>query len=86
MITFRVVRSFPLDTVKTHIQSHTRVAAASSQDQPRFASVVAELWKKRGIRAFYSGLTPSITRAFIVSSSRFSAFELTLHWLAKLQT
>lgn len=34
-----------------------------------------------GIRAFYSGVGASLLRAFIVSSSRFLAFETTLNFL-----
>ena len=41
-----------------------------------------EILKSRGIRGLYSGVVPSIMRAFIVSSSRFSAYEATLYFLS----
>jgi solute carrier family 25 carnitine/acylcarnitine transporter 20/29 len=36
----------------------------------------------RGVRGLYSGLAPSLARAFVVSGSRFSAYEFAL-WALK---
>jgi len=37
--------------------------------------ILKDLLKTKGWRGLYSGVTPSITRAFLVSGSRFSAYE-----------
>lgn len=67
--------SFPLDCIKSQIQG-------SDLTKPRSATVLIfnNLMKTKGVRGLYSGVVPSITRAFIASSSRFSAYETVL-WL-----
>jgi len=37
--------------------------------------VLKDLLKTKGWRGLYSGVSPSIMRAFVVSGSRFSAYE-----------
>ena len=34
-----------------------------------------------GIRGLYAGVVPSVVRAFLVSASRFSAYETALYFL-----
>ena len=70
--------SFPLDCVRAGVQgrnldSGTKVSAVQ---------VFRELIEERGIRGLYYGVTPSIARAFLVSGSRFSAYEGAL-WLLR---
>jgi hypothetical protein len=44
--------------------------------------VFQTLLQTKGIRGLYSGVTPSIARAFLVSGSRFSAYEGAL-WMIR---
>ena len=67
--------SFPLDCVKSHIQTHS-----TAKDKLTFLPTLMHIIRAKGITGLYSGLMPSVLRAFIVSSSRFSAYETTL-WL-----
>ena len=69
--------SFPLDAIKGNIQGRQ---LGSSTTQKTSYEVAIQLMQQKGIRGLYSGLLPSITRAFLVSSTRFSAYEFTL-WL-----
>lgn len=69
--------SFPLDCVKANIQGNTNYKI-NIKDKKSALKVGLELIKTKGIKGLYSGLVPSIVRAFIVSSSRFSAYEFTL--------
>ena len=69
------VISFPLDCVKSHIQTHS-----TANSKLTFLPTLIQIIKSKGIVGLYSGLLPSVLRAFIVSSSRFSAYETTL-WL-----
>ena len=77
--------SFPLDCVRAGVQGqplfdvsglpirHTRKSAMF---------IFRELMRERGIRGLYSGASASIARAFLVSGSRFSAYEGAL-WLLR---
>ena len=77
--------SFPLDCVKAGVQgqslsslSSSSLASSSSSSQ-RFKGMKAvfhELIKTKGWKGLYAGITPSIMRAFIVSSTRFTAYEM----------
>lgn len=71
--------SFPLDCVRAGVQGQS-----FSSNKPRKGAmqVVKELMKTKGVRGLYSGVAPSILRAFLVSGSRFSAYETTL-WLLR---
>lgn len=69
--------SFPLDGIKAHIQG---MSLFVKEAQPSSMNVMRRLLKTRGVMGLYSGVLPSILRAFLVSSSRFSAYEGTL-WL-----
>ena len=72
--------SFPLDCIKGNIQGR-ELGKLKIEGVPKTADIFYSLIKQKGIRGLYSGLLPSITRAFIVSSSRFSAYEATLFLL-----
>jgi hypothetical protein len=74
--------SFPLDCVKANIQGNSNFKSNIKDKKPAF-KVSLELIKTKGIMGLYSGLAPSIIRAFIVSSSRFSAYEFVLSILGK---
>lgn len=73
--------SYPLDLIKGNLQSQS-LSEARSAKRLRFWDLAKDLIRSRGIVGFYSGVTPSIIRAFLVSSSRFGAYETTL-WLLK---
>ena len=68
--------SFPLDSVKGIIQ------AGALESRPQRASAVArQVLQTKGLFGLYRGLAPSITRAFLVSSVRFSAYEFVMESL-----
>ena len=69
--------SFPLDAIKGNIQGRQ---LDSGTRQRTSYEVAMQLLQQKGVQGLYSGLLPSITRAFLVSSTRFSAYETTL-WL-----
>jgi solute carrier family 25 carnitine/acylcarnitine transporter 20/29 len=65
--------SFPLDCVRAGIQGRPLTA-----ERMGALEVAKNLYHRKGIRGLYSGVKPSIIRAFLVSASRFSAYELAL--------
>jgi solute carrier family 25 (mitochondrial carnitine/acylcarnitine transporter), member 20/29 len=82
--------SFPLDCIKSNIQmrplatsSSSSSSSSSSQQQhqrqqprvPGGVEVARQLLRTKGIMGLYAGVLPSILRAFVVSSTRFSAYE-----------
>lgn len=75
--------SFPLDCIKSNIQGTSMVRDVTTGKLVPAKSgvhVLRQLLATKGVLGLYSGVIPSILRAFIVSSSRFSAYEATL-WL-----
>lgn len=70
--------SFPLDCVRAGVQGQN----LQTKKRKGAWQVFAELMKTRGIRGLYSGVQPSIVRAFLVSGSRFTAYETAL-WLLR---
>lgn len=71
--------SFPLDCIKSNLQGRQL-----GQLQPSAASILLSLVHAKGIAGLYSGVVPSIARAFVVSSSRFLAYESTL-WVCSTE-
>lgn len=67
--------SFPLDCIKANIQS----SPIHSTPNSSFA-IAQNLLRTKGISGLYNGVGASVTRAFIVSSSRFIAYEMA-QWL-----
>lgn len=67
--------SFPLDCIRAGVQGQTLPA------QKPGLQICKELLRDRGIRGLYSGASASVTRAFLVSGSRFSAYEFALFLL-----
>lgn len=68
--------SFPLDCVRAGVQGQ------SLPPSNGFFQVFRNLISERGVRGLYSGASASIARAFLVSGSRFSAYEGAL-WLIR---
>jgi hypothetical protein len=71
--------SFPLDCIKANIQG---IRYKPGDVASTALDVGRNLLKTRGFLGLYAGLMPSIARAFLVSSSRFSAYELTIWMLS----
>ena len=72
--------SFPLDCVKSNIQG---IPLAKMHTRGGALDVVKGLLASKGIKGLYSGVLPSITRAFLVSASRFSVYEGVLSLMRK---
>ena len=68
--------SFPLDLVRSRVQGQ------ALPPTKRAWQLARELVKDRGFLALYTGSSASIARAFLVSGSRFSAYEAAL-WLLR---
>jgi len=71
--------SFPLDCIRAGVQGGN---LQNSFRRPKATQVFASLIQKNGVVGLYSGVGPSIMRAFLVSGSRFSAYEGAL-WLLR---
>ncbi|KAL3782979.1 hypothetical protein HJC23_003135 [Cyclotella cryptica] len=65
--------TFPLDCVRAGVQGQV-ISAVHIQKQGALETL-KQLWKTKGITGLYAGVGPSIARAFLVSGSRFSAYE-----------
>jgi len=75
--------SFPFDSVKANIQGNA-LKESGAHISLKTWDVAKQLLQRRGIRGLYFGVGPSIARAFIVSASRFSAYEAVLESLSSL--
>lgn len=67
--------SFPLDCVRAGVQGQRLPQTWNARQ------VFRQLIRTRGWMGLYAGVAPSIARAFLVSGSRFSAYEMTLYLL-----
>lgn len=67
--------AFPLDTVKTHIQT------AKKDMYHGWHHAVAELFRNGGLPAFYTGLGPALIRAFVANACCFCGIEVFLECL-----
>lgn len=68
--------SFPLDCVRAGVQGQALPAQRGARQ------IFVSLLKERGFWSLYSGASASILRAFLVSGSRFSAYEGAL-WMLR---
>eukprot|EP00547_Thalassionema_nitzschioides_P015659 CAMPEP_0194253480 /NCGR_PEP_ID=MMETSP0158-20130606/29990_1 /TAXON_ID=33649 /ORGANISM="Thalassionema nitzschioides, Strain L26-B" /LENGTH=299 /DNA_ID=CAMNT_0038991203 /DNA_START=214 /DNA_END=1116 /DNA_ORIENTATION=- len=71
--------SFPLDCIRAGVQG--RDLKDKSREKGAI-KILQQLLQTRGVGGLYSGVGPSIARAFLVSGSRFSAYEGAL-WLLR---
>lgn len=76
------VASFPLDTIKTVIQGADLREPGTLK---RIWQIGSGQLRRQGLGSFYRGVVPSVTRAFIVSSTRFSAFEWAFNLVRRLE-
>jgi len=75
--------SFPLDVIKANIQAQDPSTPRNERLQIR--KVVISRWREAGLSGFYWGFGPSMLRAFLVSGSRFSVYEMTYSLLHRLE-
>jgi len=75
--------SFPLDCIRAGIQGQEKLGEMSYKKKGLY--VAKKLWNSKGLVGLYAGVTPSIVRAFLVSGSRFSAYESALWALRKME-
>jgi solute carrier family 25 carnitine/acylcarnitine transporter 20/29 len=62
--------SFPLDCIKSNMQG-VKLSAPRKSSFAHFSAILSD----RGVLGLYRGVGPSVARAFIVSSTRFTAYE-----------
>ena len=72
--------SFPLDSIKGRIQSYNLKLQPPSSIQ-----TLKNIVRERGLTGMYRGLGPSLARAFIVSSTRFTIYETALSYARNSQ-
>lgn len=71
--------SFPLDCIKAGVQGQSLTKINNNKTHYKLKgmmTVFRELINNNGWRGLYSGITPSVMRAFVVSSTRFTAYEM----------
>jgi len=73
--------TFPLDCVRAGVQGQT-ISSTIQLEKRGALDVLKNLLQTKGITGLYAGVAPSIARAFLVSGSRFSAYEGAL-WLCR---
>ena len=81
--------SFPLDCVRAGVQGQdfsaakatAATGASTSTVRTNAVTVLQSILRTKGFLGLYHGVAPSIARAFLVSGSRFSAYEGTLYLL-----
>ena len=72
--------SYPMDSIKSNIQG---LQLSTLGDRNRHILPVAmNILKKHGLSGLYKGVAPSVLRAFVVSSTRFSAYEFAYWFLS----
>lgn len=79
--------SFPLDSVRARVQGQTLMLGHHQCFKSQTAIELAStLLRESGVTGLYSGVTPSIIRAFLVSGVRFSAYEFVVYLLSDTET
>ncbi|KAL7429343.1 hypothetical protein ACHAXM_002661 [Skeletonema potamos] len=72
--------TFPMDCVRAGVQGQLIPTASSTPIQKQGAlETFKQLIQNKGLTGLYAGVAPSIARAFLVSGSRFSAYEGALY-------
>ncbi|KAJ1946375.1 mitochondrial ornithine carrier protein, partial [Linderina macrospora] len=69
------ISSYPIDVVKSFIQTADVRAKAGAQERPGIASTIRTVYGRGGIRAFYRGLGITLTRAFPANAAMFMTYE-----------
>ena len=68
--------SLPLDCIKATVMGNFNKNVEGRLQPTGILTVGRMILEKRGVAGLYSGMTPSLIRAFLVSGSRFTAFEI----------
>ncbi|KAH3670346.1 hypothetical protein WICMUC_004842 [Wickerhamomyces mucosus] len=71
--------SFPLDVIKSKLQSDYRFGKDSKFQNSR--EVASYIWKSEGFKGFWRGIGPALVRAIPCSAATFTTFELTIRLL-----
>lgn len=72
--------TFPMDCVRAGVQGQLISTSSSTSIQHQGAmETFKQLLQTKGLTGLYAGVAPSIARAFLVSGSRFSAYEGALY-------
>lgn len=71
--------SFPLDVIKSKLQSEYRFG--KEQRFPNARAIAVDIWKNQGFKGFWRGIGPALIRAIPCSAATFTTFELTLRVL-----
>lgn len=72
--------SFPLDVIKSILQGSVLEEGKKSSFR-----IARERWNSLGMKGFYTGIAPSVVRAFFVAGCRFSIFEFALKCIDKIE-
>ena len=88
------VGSFPLDNIKANVMSDYFMVKHSSTTQNKskpFAHISKsmittgkKILLEKGVAGLYKGVQPSLIRAFLVSGSRFTAYEVAVSFMVRL--
>ena len=82
------VGSFPLDNIKANVMSEYKMNNPNTKKHPTFnhrskgiLSTGKKILVEKGIGGLYKGVQPSLIRAFLVSGSRFTAYEVAVSFM-----
>jgi len=71
---------YPLDSIKTNVQTQKSLAPGQFRS---CLNMTRAMYRGGGFGIFYRGLSTCVARAFVVSSTRFSTFELAMALLQR---
>ncbi|KXS17500.1 mitochondrial carrier [Gonapodya prolifera JEL478] len=63
--------TYPMDVVKTRIQSGLLPDGSASESRNGVMSVIRTIYQREGLRAFFAGLSPTLVRAVPVNAATF---------------
>ncbi len=86
------VSIYPLDVVKTRLQTRGAGTGAEAESRPLIAGrhakrnvesveVARDIWRENGLRGFYRGVGVCSLRAFVVNAIQWYAYEWIMAWL-----
>ncbi|EHS64570.1 Mitochondrial carrier protein ymc2 [Puccinia graminis f. sp. tritici] len=73
--------SYPLDQIKTRIQTDGLPSQSGSRKYFGILDCVRKIYVNEGYRGFLRGLTPTLIRSPLVNGATFAAFETTMRFL-----
>ncbi|KAH9455706.1 hypothetical protein Pst134EA_023158 [Puccinia striiformis f. sp. tritici] len=73
--------SYPLDQIKTRIQTDGLPSQKASRKYFGIVDCVQKIYAREGYRGFLRGLTPTLIRSPLVNGATFAAFETTMRML-----